>query len=98
MMRKLLMGLNHLHKLGIMHRDIKLDNILLLKKNDPNSIRIMDFGYSTFVEEHKISISRCGTPGYIAPEILNTNYHNELCDIYSLGCVFHALLTGKKIY
>lgn len=55
MMRKLLVGLNHLHKLGIMHRDIKLDNIMLLRKNDPNSIRIMDFGYSAFIDHEMFS-------------------------------------------
>lgn len=54
-MRKLLMGLNHLHELGIMHRDLKLDNIMLLRKNDPNSIRIMDFGYSTFIDDERLS-------------------------------------------
>ncbi|CAD8060693.1 unnamed protein product [Paramecium primaurelia] len=97
-MKKLLMGLNHLHKLGIIHRDLKLDNIMLLRKNDPNSIRIMDFGYSTFIDDKSLSNQRCGTPGYIAPEILNMNHYNELCDIYSLGCVFHALLTGRKLY
>ncbi|CAD8064831.1 unnamed protein product [Paramecium sonneborni] len=98
MMKKLLQGIDHLHKLGIMHRDIKLDNIMLMRKNDPNSIKIMDYGYSSFIDEEKFSYQRCGTPGYIAPEILNMNQYNELCDIYSLGCVFHALLTGKKLY
>ncbi|CAK68984.1 unnamed protein product (macronuclear) [Paramecium tetraurelia] len=98
MMRKLLIGLNHLHNIGIMHRDIKLDNIMLLRKNDPNSIRIMDFGYSTLINDEMFSYQRCGTPGYIAPEILNMGQYNQLCDIYSLGCVFHALLTGKKLY
>ena len=43
-------------------------------------------------------MERCGTPGYIAPEMFTEEDHNELCDIFSLGAVFHIMLTGSKIY
>jgi serine/threonine protein kinase len=96
-MKKVLEGLAHLHKLGIVHRDLKLDNIMLERKNDHNGLKIIDFGFSTFFDSLKLIDQRCGTPGYIAPEVLNMEPYNELCDIYSVGCIFHALLTGRKI-
>ena len=64
-MKYLLGGLSHLHKLGIMHRDLKLDNIMLEKKNDYHSIKILDFGFSTFFDSFTVHMQRCGTPGYL---------------------------------
>lgn len=96
-MKKLLEGVAHLHKLGIVHRDLKLDNIMLERKNDHSGLKIIDFGFSTFLDSLKLIDQRCGTPGYIAPEVLNMEPYNELSDIYSVGCIFHALLTGRRI-
>ncbi|CAD8189500.1 unnamed protein product [Paramecium octaurelia] len=95
-MKRLLKGVKHLHKLGIIHRDLKLDNIVLENENDIKSIKIIDFGFA--VEFGYQNIMRCGTPGYMAPEILNQEDYNELVDIYSLGSVFHALSSGQKLY
>ncbi|CAK74022.1 unnamed protein product (macronuclear) [Paramecium tetraurelia] len=95
-MKRLLKGVKHLHKLGIIHRDLKLDNIVLEKENDIKSVKIIDFGFA--VEFGYQNIMRCGTPGYMAPEILNQQDYNELVDIYSLGSVFHALSSGQKLY
>ena len=77
-----------------MHRDLKFDNIMLRNVNDIDSIKIIDFGLST----DKASNVKCGTPGYIAPEILNDQPYNHLCDIYSLGCLFHSLLSGERVF
>lgn len=82
-----------------MHRDIKLDNIMLSESNNIKTIKLIDFGLSSFVSRtHINSNMKCGTPGYIAPEIFYAKSYNELCDVYSLGAVLHILTTGKRIY
>ncbi|CAD8048803.1 unnamed protein product [Paramecium primaurelia] len=96
MMKKLLIAIKFLHKQNLMHRDIKMDNIMLLDYNNPNSIQIIDFGFSTFIDNQPYIIERCGTPGYIAPELYSENSYDELIDIYSLGQIFFTLLTGRK--
>lgn len=61
-----------MHSLKIVHRDLKPDNILLRNEEDEESIVIADFGLSTFlVDTKEIIFKRCGTPGFVAPEVLN---------------------------
>ena len=55
----------------IMHRDIKLENILLKHKDDIKSVKLTDFGLATKVNVSKLLYPKCGTPGYVAPEIAN---------------------------
>ncbi|CAD8060664.1 unnamed protein product [Paramecium sonneborni] len=95
-MKKLLVAIKFLHKHNIMHRDIKMDNIMLLENNNPNSLQIIDFGFSTFIDDQPYIIERCGTPGYIAPELYSEIPYDELIDIYSLAQIFFTLLTGRK--
>ncbi|KAM3140617.1 hypothetical protein pb186bvf_007215 [Paramecium bursaria] len=97
-MKRILKGLANLHSLGIAHRDIKMDNIMLKEKDDPKSVVIIDFGLSVIIQQKPYCVERCGTPGYIAPEMFTEDDHNELCDIFSLGAVFHIFLTGNRIY
>jgi serine/threonine protein kinase len=65
-------ALDHIHKLKIMHRDLKPENILIFNENDTKNVAIADFGLASFcnIDEKSILFKRCGTPGYIAPEIL----------------------------
>ncbi|CAD8205965.1 unnamed protein product [Paramecium octaurelia] len=98
-MKGLLEGLAHMHSKNIMHRDLKLENILFKEQNDINSVVIADFGLATFVNLPVYLYCRCGTPGFVAPEVINitdmSTTYDSVCDIYSLGLVFHILLTGK---
>ncbi|CAD8168002.1 unnamed protein product [Paramecium octaurelia] len=98
-MKGLLDGLAHMHSKNIMHRDLKLENILFKEQNDINSVVIADFGLATFVNLPVYLYCRCGTPGFVAPEVINitdmSTTYDSVCDIYSLGLVFHILLTGK---
>jgi calcium-dependent protein kinase len=57
--------------MNFIHRDIKPDNILINDANDLNSIIVADFGLASNINDEHANLKRCGTPGYMAPEILN---------------------------
>lgn len=82
----------------IIHRDIKLDNIMFSEFNNIKSLKIIDFGCAAFINDSRVKSIKCGTFGYIAPEILNDQYYDYSSDIYSVGGIFHILLTGTRIY
>ena len=91
--KQLIEGLQHCHSRGILHRDIKLDNILL---NSKGNIKIADFGVSRIIKPGEIITEQCGTPAYIAPEIImDKGYEGFGVDIWSAGIVLHAMLYGK---
>ena len=100
-MRGILLGLETMHSHKIMHRDLKPENLLYPKKGDWNCV-IADFGLSEFVDEEEYLFLRCGTPGYVAPEVINikdtcTKY-TTACDMFSLGLIFYLLLSGKSAF
>jgi len=92
-MQQLLTGVKYLHDNKIIHRDLKLGNVFL---NDTMEIKIGDFGLATRVDydgERKRTL--CGTPNYIAPEVLGKKGHSYEVDVWSLGCILYTLLVGK---
>ena len=92
MFKQIVEGLKYCHSRGILHRDIKLDNILLTSEGD---IRICDFGVSKLVKAGEIMTEQCGTPAYIAPEIFeNKGYEGYASDVWSAGVVLFAMLYG----
>jgi len=91
-MHQLLLGVKHLHEKKIIHRDLKLGNLFL---NDDMELKIGDFGLATkldFEGERKKTL--CGTPNYIAPEVLCKKGHSFEVDIWSMGCILYTLLVG----
>jgi len=68
-MQNILYALEYIHKCGVVHRDIKLDNIMFCKRGDTRKIKIIDFGFSHVIGENFIMKS-CGTPAFIAPEVV----------------------------
>ena len=79
-----------------MHRDLKPENILLRSQDDMNNIVLADFGLAALKEEsEKLLFKRCGTPGFVAPEILfykdGCEMYNEKCDIFSAGIIFYFM-------
>ena len=90
--RQLVDGLNYCHSKSILHRDIKLDNILL---NAVGDIKICDFGVSKCVKKGERLVEQCGTPAYIAPEILrDKGYEGFGVDVWSAGVALYAILYG----
>jgi serine/threonine protein kinase len=90
-LHSLLQALGYIHNQGIVHRDIKLGNILVAKDM---TVKLADFGMSTKCRPDEELLSMCGTPNYLAPEILTRDGYNKEIDIWSLGVVIYMLLTG----
>ncbi|KAG9467747.1 hypothetical protein GDO78_014400 [Eleutherodactylus coqui] len=92
-LRQTIHGCQYLHSNKVIHRDLKLGNLFL---NDDMEVKIGDFGLATKVEfdgERKKTL--CGTPNYIAPEVLGKKGHSFEVDIWSIGCIMYTLLVGK---
>jgi len=97
-MKEMLEGLMHLHSMDILHRDLKLENIMLHKeKRDSERItlKLIDFGLS--VKSNNIELfKRSGTPGYVAPEVLLAESYDMLVDIFSAGVILFTMLSGRS--
>lgn len=90
--KQIIEGIGYIHSKSILHRDIKLDNILLDGKGE---VKIADFGVSKTVKAGEIMYEQSGTPAYIAPEIIkNEGYKGFKADLWSAGVVLFALLFG----
>ena len=94
--REIINGLNAVHQAGVVHRDLKTENIMMTKDW---TLKIADFGYSTLKagkENNNILDSFLGTLSYAAPEILRRKPYNGVAiDIFSTGAILYILVTGK---
>ncbi|XP_050442073.1 serine/threonine-protein kinase PLK1-like [Adelges cooleyi] len=90
---QILEGTVFLHQQGIIHRDLKLGNLFL---NDEMEVKLGDFGLAAKIEyDGQRKKTLCGTPNYIAPEILSKTGHSFEVDVWSIGCIMYTLLVGK---
>lgn len=91
--KQVLLAVEYCHNLGVAHRDIKFDNILLDSKNN---VKLIDFGFATLDSYDQKTRLFCGTPSYMAPEIVKRkDYCAVNADIWALGIVLYAMLCGK---
>jgi serine/threonine protein kinase len=91
--KQIIEATGYIHTRNIVHRDIKLDNILLDGKGN---VKIGDFGVSRIVKNGEVMKEQCGTPAYIAPEILeDKGYTGYGVDIWSAGVVLYSMLYGS---
>mmetsp|Transcript_6838 Transcript_6838/g.8275 ORF Transcript_6838/g.8275 Transcript_6838/m.8275 type:complete len:364 (+) Transcript_6838:20-1111(+) len=89
----LLQTLAHLHEKQIAHRDLKPENLLLKSLDDDSQVVLADFGFATKCKGKSLN-QVCGTPDYVAPEIIMHNLYNFKCDIWSAGVITYILLGG----
>lgn len=87
------MALNYLHGLDIVYRDLKPENILL---NTDGHVKIADFGFAKSCETTTWTL--CGTPDYLAPEIVSQQRYNKSVDWYALGVLIYEMLSGLPPY
>lgn len=99
---RLTSAISYLHKDGMVHRDLKLENILLSKNPDDSSdnlyIKVTDFGLSVVkggVSHENMMMDFCGTPMYMAPEIIENKTYSEKCDVWAIGVIVYTLLCGQ---
>ncbi|XP_027190398.1 serine/threonine-protein kinase ATG1t [Cicer arietinum] len=93
-MQQLGSALKLLHSHGIIHRDLKPENILLSSHGDDAVLKIADFGLSRTARPGEYVETVCGTPLYMAPEVLQFQRYNYKADMWSLGVILFELLNG----
>jgi len=94
-MEQLFSALAYLHQHGIVHRDLKLENLLLVKEGDPDlTIKLADFGLSKLYSGKALQTA-CGTPFYVAPDILMGDGYGPGVDMWACGVLLYVLLSGR---
>ncbi len=90
--RQIVSALEHIHRKGIIHRDIKLENLILHQNGQ--IVKIADFGLSTFIPEDGKARTNCGSKSYKAPEIVAERAYSFEVDIWSLGVTLFSMVTA----
>ena len=87
-------AVRYLHERNIAHRDLKPTNLLLKYPDDLTTIKIADFGLSKIMDENTMMQTACGTPIYVAPEVLSGEAYEKEVDMWSIGVITYILLCG----
>ncbi len=89
---EIILGIEYLHSKNMIYRDLKPENILMDKEGH---IKVTDFGLSKILDDMNDKVfTLCGTPQYIAPEVIQKKGYDKGVDWWSLGCIFYEMLTG----
>lgn len=92
--RSIVDALAYCHDLGIVHRDLKPENLLYASQEEDADIKIADFGLAKLINEGQFMETACGTPGYVAPEVLKQEPYTAAVDMWSVGVITYILLCG----
>jgi len=96
-------GLECLHSNGIVHRDVKPANYMILTDTENPELKLIDFSHAGVIPDDEamdatVFTKKLGTAGYIAPEVLSEKEpYSAKCDVFSLGCTLHAMLANGRL-
>jgi len=95
--KQLIITFIYLHNAGIIHRDIKPENILISLDETKHirEIKIIDFGFAKLIQPGQVLKETCGTPNYVAPEVLTGRGYDKRADIWSIGIIMYLMLRGQ---
>ncbi len=94
--KEIVLAVQHIHNLGIVHRDLKLDNVMIYHDHQGNlSVKLIDFGLSTILFQGQQCLQRVGSVAFMSPEICGNHKHDHSTDVWSLGVILQALLTRR---
>ena len=97
-MKNMLEALSYMHENNVVHRDLKPENLILAHKDNDQDLRIADFGLASIIQDGELLKLRCGSPGYVAPELLDDIGYGKKADIFSAGVILYVLLTGRPVF
>jgi len=90
-MRELLDAIAYMHRSHVIHRDLKPENLLLMSSSSETDFKIADFGLAAEWDVANELSQRCGSPGYVAPEILHKSVYSSKVDVFSAGVILYIL-------
>ncbi|XP_030521373.1 serine/threonine-protein kinase ATG1c-like isoform X2 [Rhodamnia argentea] len=94
-MQQLATGLRVLHDNRLIHRDLKPQNLLLSTNDECSVLKIADFGFARLLQPRNLAETLCGSPLYMAPEIMQLQKYDAKADLWSVGAILYQLVTGK---
>jgi len=94
LVRKIVSAVEYLHSIDIVHRDLKPENLLLKRSDNDLEVALADFGLSKIVGQQMMMQTACGTPSYVASEVLNATGYGKEVDMWSIGVITYILLCG----
>lgn len=91
---QIVIAIKYCHDKSIVHRDLKPENILYESPDENSRLKLADFGLATLLKPNQLMTVACGTPGYVAPEILRGTAYGKQVDLWSIGVILYILLCG----
>ena len=87
----MIIGIGHLHNRGIVHRDLKLENVMI---GSNGYIKIIDFGLARLLVNDELAQTHCGTAEYFAPEVLKQCGYDRMVDYWAIGVLIYEMMVG----